>query len=138
VPKLTEQEHHDVEDWAAQCFQTLLFNLINAEQKQEIYEPFGLDWQWVRSSIMEAFSDEDRRSSMTEATNIFRVLIKTLLKAGIITDRTKHLYGTWVDMEELRREDDEVAGQDVADEGVEILRDINRNRKKIGRNLRGR
>jgi hypothetical protein len=41
-------------------------------------------------------------------------------------------------MEELRREDDEVAGQDVADEGVEILRDINRNRKKIGRNLRGR
>jgi ribonucleotide reductase beta subunit family protein with ferritin-like domain len=138
VPKLTEQEHQDVEDWAAQCFQTLLFNLINAEQKQEIYEPFGLDWQWVRSSIMEAFSDEDRRSSMTEATNIFRVLIKTLLKAGIITDRTKHLYGTWVDMEELRREDDEVAGQDVADEGVEILRDINRNRKKIGRNLRGR
>ena len=39
VPKLTEEEHEKVEEWAAQCFQTLLFNLVNAEQKQEIYAP---------------------------------------------------------------------------------------------------
>jgi hypothetical protein len=138
VPKLSTEEHEKVEDWAAKCFQTLLFNLINAEQKQPIYEEFGLDWQWVRSSIMEAFTDEDRRESMTESTNIFRVLIKTLLKAGIITDRTKPVYAAWVDMDELQREDDEPVGQDVTDEGLAYLSDINRNRKKIGRNLRNR
>jgi len=138
VPKLSAEEHEAVEDWAASCFRTLLFNLVNSEQKQEIYREFGLDWQWVRSSIIEAFSDADRRASMTESTNIFRVLIKTLLKAGIITDRTREVYGAWVDMDELKREDDEVAGQDVADAGMEYLRDINRNRKKIGRNLRSR
>ncbi len=98
-----------------------------------IYQRFGLDWQWVRSAIMEAFTNEDRRRTMTEGTNIFRVLIKTLLKAGIITDRTKDVYAAWVDMDELALEDDEVAGQDVADEGIAYLRDINRNRKKIGR-----
>jgi hypothetical protein len=138
VPSLSEEEHEKVELWAAQCFQTLLFNLINAEQKQEIYTEFGLEWQWVRQAVMEAFGDEDRRASMTENTNIFRVLIKTLLKAGIITDRTRSLYGTWVDMDELKAEDDEVVGTDIAESTMDELRDINRSRKKIGRNLRAR
>jgi len=109
---------------------------VNSEQKQEIYGQFGLDWQWVRSSIMEAFSDSDRRASMTENTNIFRVLIKTLLKAGIITERTKHVYATWVDMDELAQEDDGSVGDDIAEDGMVYLRDINQGRKKIGRALR--
>ena len=133
VPKLDEEEHRQVEDWAAQCFQTLLFNLVNAEQKQEIYAPFGLDWQWVRGAVMEAFGDADRRDNMTRQTNIFRVLIKTLLKAGIITERTRPVYAAWVDMDELAGENDEVVGQAVADEGVEMLRDINRGRRKMTR-----
>ena len=136
VPSLSEQEHEQVELWAAQCFQTLLFNLINAEQKQEIYREFGFDWQWVRGAIMEAFTDAQRREGMMENTNIFRVLIKTLLKAGIITERTRATYAQWVDMDELAAEDDEVAGTDVAEEGIVVLREINRGRKKIGRALR--
>jgi hypothetical protein len=131
VPKLSEEEHEKVEAWAARCFQTLLFNLINAEQKQAIYPQFGLDWQWVRGAVMEAFTDADRRRMMTEGTNIFRVLIKTLLKAGIITERTKPLYAAWVDMEELRKEPDEVAGMDVADATVAELREINAGRVKV-------
>jgi hypothetical protein len=133
VPELSEEEHERVEAWAAKCFQTLLFNLVNAEQKQEIYTRFGLDWQWVRSAVLEAFTDADRRSAMTQSTNIFRVLIKTLLKAGIITERTRPVYAAWVDMDELSREHDEVAGQDVADAAMVELREINRGRKRIGR-----
>ena len=136
VPKLTPEEHEKVEDWAARCFQTLLFNLVNSEQKQAIYPQFGLDWQWVRGAILEAFTDEDRRKSMTESTNIFRVLIKTLLKAGIITERTRPTYAAWVDMDELSREDDEVAGMDVAMEAMEELKEINFSRRSIGRALR--
>ncbi len=125
IPKLSDQEHDDVEDWAAQCFQVLLFNLVNAEQKQDIYKEFGLDWKWVRSAVMEAFGDEDRRENMTNNTNIFRVLIKTLFNAGIITERTRHVYGQWVDMDELSRENDEVPGMDVAREATQTLIDIN-------------
>jgi hypothetical protein len=136
VPKLTAEEHEKVEDWAARCFQTLLFNLVNSEQKQAIYPQFGLEWQWVRGAIMEAFTDEDRRKSMTESTNIFRVLIKTLLKAGIITERTRPTYAAWVDMDELHREDDEVAGFDVAMQAMEELKEINSQRRSIGRALR--
>jgi hypothetical protein len=137
VPMLKEEEHERVEAWAAECFQILLMNLVNAEQKQEIYHEFGLDWQWVRSSVLEAFTDSERRKAMTDSTNIFRVLIKTLLKAGIITDRTRATYAAWVDMDELAAEEDEVVGTDVAEEGIQYLRDINQGRKRIGRGLRG-
>jgi len=136
VPQLSEAEHEKVEAWAAQCFQTLLFNLVNSEQKQAIYGEFGLDWQWVRSAVLEAFTDAERRKSMTEGTNIFRVLIKTLLKAGIITERTRPVYAQWVDMEELAREDDEVVGVDVAESAIDELREINRARQRLGRGLR--
>ena len=136
VPSLTEEEHEKVEAWAAECFHTLLNNLVNSEQKQVIYGEFGLDWQWVRGAVMESFNDADRRRMMTESTNIFRVLIKTLLKAGIITERTKPVYSAWVDMKELAAEDDEVVGTDVAEAAIEELREINQGRKKIGRALR--
>jgi len=137
ISKLTEEEHAKVEDWAAQCFDQLLFNLVNPEQKQGLYAQFGLDWRWVMEAVTESFNDDKRREMMTEGTNIFRVLIKTLLKAGIITDRTKHSYAMWVDMDELARESDEVAGQEVADEGIEMLKDINQSRPTIGRALKG-
>ncbi|MEE8474271.1 MAG: ferritin-like domain-containing protein [Myxococcota bacterium] len=136
VPNLSEEEHEKVETWAAECFQTLLFNLINAEQKQEIYGEFGLDWRWVRSAVMESFGDADRRDNMKENTNIFRVLIKTLLKAGIITDRTRSLYGAWVDMDQLDSEGAQVVGADMADETIAGLREINRNRPGRSRALR--
>jgi hypothetical protein len=136
VPQLSEEEHEKVELWAAQCFQNLLFNLVNAEQKQAIYQEFGLDWQWVRSAVMEAFGDADRRDNMTDSTNIFRVLIKTLLKAGIITERTRPTYAAWVDMEELAGEEDEVVGTDIAEAAMSELQDINRDRNRLARPLR--
>ncbi|MFP8874704.1 MAG: ferritin-like domain-containing protein, partial [Myxococcota bacterium] len=138
VPDLSPEEHEKVEDWAAECFQTLLSNLVNAEQKQEIYADFGLEWQWVRSAVMEAFGERDRRDAMRNSTNIFRVLIKTLLKAGIITERTRPTYAAWVNMRELDAEEDEVVGTDLANATVAELIEINRGRKKIGRILQSR
>ncbi|WP_339832877.1 diiron oxygenase [uncultured Parvibaculum sp.] len=125
IPNLSEEEQNIIEDWAAECFQTLLFNLVNPEQKQVIYGDFGLDWQQVQLEMLEAFGDDDRREAMKEGTNIFRVLIKTLLKAGIITDRTKAFYATYVDMEELRGEGDRMVGDDIAEDGIRYLQKIN-------------
>ena len=70
---------------------------------------------------------------MRQQTNIFRVLVKTLVKAGIITERTRPIYAGWVDLDELRRESDEVVGSDVALAAMDELREINRGRKRIGR-----
>ena len=69
--------------------------------------------------------DENRREDMKEATNIFRVLIKTLLNAGIITDRTRAFYGMYVDMDELKSEGDRMVGDEIAEEGIVYLKAIN-------------
>ncbi|MGQ0585511.1 MAG: ferritin-like domain-containing protein [Reyranella sp.] len=132
IKHLSQEEHRKVEDWSAQLFQMLLFNLINAEQKQTIYAKYGLDWQWVRDAMKEVFTDEDRRANLKEGTNIFRVLIKTLLHAGIITSRTAPLYAVWVDMKELEAEGDGIPGDIVAEEMLVVLREINAKRRRIG------
>lgn len=132
IRHLSPDEHKKVEDWSAQLFQMLLFNLINAEQKQVIYAKYGLDWQWVRDAMKEVFTDEDRRANLKESTNIFRVLIKTLLHAGIITSRTAPLYAVWVDMKELEAEGDGIPGDIVAEEMLVVLREINAKRRRIG------
>jgi hypothetical protein len=132
IRHLNQEEHRKVEDWSAQLFQMLLFNLINAEQKQVIYAKYGLEWQWVRDSMKEVFGDEDRRAALKDGTNIFRVLIKTLLHAGIITKRTAPLYAVWVDMKELEAEGDGIPGDIVADEMLVTLREINARRRRIG------
>ena len=131
IKHLSPEEHRKVEDWSAQLFQMLLFNLINAEQKQVIYAKYGLDWQWVRDAVKESFSDDDRREALRESTNIFRVLIKTLLHAGIITQRTAPLYAVWVDMKELEAEGAEIPGDVVAEEMLVVLREINAKRRRI-------
>lgn len=125
IPRLSKAEHNLVEDWAAQCFQTLLFNLINAEQMKVVYDAVGIHWQEARAAIMEAFGDAERREAMKQSANIFRVLIKTLLNAGIITERTRAFYGMYVDMDALKHEGDRMIGDDIAEEGIAYLQAIN-------------
>jgi hypothetical protein len=132
IPNLSQAEHETVEDWAAQCFEVLLFNLSNIRQRHHIYAQFGLDWEWVRDACREVFGESERRNSLKTGTNIFRVLVKTLLNAGIITDRTRHIYAAWVDMAELANEGDYVVGDAIAADGIEFLRGVNAGRKVIG------
>ncbi len=125
VPKLSAEEHAVVEDWAAHCFQSVLFNLVSPHEQRDLYAEFGLDPDVVLAEIQKLATDEARREDMKQATNIFRVLIKTLLNAGIITDRTRGFYGLYVDMDELKAEGDRMVGDDIADEGIAYLKAIN-------------
>ena len=131
IPRLSREEHERVEDWAAQVFEMLLFNLSSLAQRAYIYEAFGLDVKVLRESVREAFSG-GRKNSLREGSNIFRVLVKTLLKAGIVTDRTLHIYAAWVDTDELDAEGDAMVGDAIAAEGIEYLRAINAGRRVIG------
>ncbi|MFI4950779.1 MAG: ferritin-like domain-containing protein [Caulobacterales bacterium] len=125
IPHLTEAEHEIIEMWAAHCFQTLLFNLVAPTQNVGLYEEFGLDPNRVIEEMGKLINDETRREDMKEATNIFRVLVKTLLNAGIITERTKAFYAVYVDIEELKGEGDKMVGDDIAEEGIKYLQEIN-------------
>ncbi len=88
IPSLSTAEHELIEDWAAQVFQVLLFNLSSPMQKGWIYSAVGLDAQWCQAAFMEAITDTFIRNELSKSSNVFRVLVKTLINAGIITDRT--------------------------------------------------
>jgi len=79
----------------------------------------------VIEEFQKVMTDDVRRENMRESANIFRVLIKTLLNAGIITDRTRAFYGMYVDMEELKLEGDRMVGDDIAEDGIRYLQAIN-------------
>jgi hypothetical protein len=125
IPKLSKEEHAIVEDWSAHCFQTLLFNLVAPHQNKALYDEFELDIDKVMAEFQLVMTDSERRERMKEQSNIFRVLVKTLLNAGIITDRTRSFYATYVDIDELRGEGERMVGDDIADEGIAYLRAIN-------------
>jgi hypothetical protein len=125
VPKMTEEERNTVEDWAAHCFQSLLFNLGSPQQQASMYREFGLDPDKVMEGLVELRTDSKVRERMKESTNIFRVLIKTLIKSGLVTQRTRAFYATYVDMDELFGEGDRMIGDDIAEDGIKYLQEIN-------------
>jgi hypothetical protein len=125
IPRMSEAERNTVEDWAAHCFQSLIMNMGSPQQQAEMYQEFGLDPQKVMEGLLELRSNNQQRERLKESTNIFRVLIKTLLKSGLITDRTRAFYATYVDMEELKAEGDRMVGDDIAEEGIKYLQEIN-------------
>jgi hypothetical protein len=125
IPKLSEEEHNIVEDWAAHCFQTLLFNLVAPHQMKDIYARFGLDPDLVMEGFQKVATDEARREQMKESTNIFRVLVKTLWNAGIITPRTASFYAMYVNFDEFKAEGEEMVGDAIALDGIKYLQTIN-------------
>jgi hypothetical protein len=125
IPHVSKEDRDQIEDWAKDVFNALLLNLSDPEQKQHIYAEVGLDWKYVQGAMVEAFTDDFRRKQMQESTNIFRTLIKTLLKAGIVTERTAPYYAAYVDMKELHAEGDVMVGDAIAEEGIKLLKNIN-------------
>ena len=125
IPKLTESERNMVEDWAAHCAQSLLFNQGSPEQQKVIYGEFGLDPERVIADIIERRKHRDPARRFKGETNIFRVLIKTLLNAGLITSRTMSFYAAYVDMDELAAEGERMVGDDIAEDGIRYLQAIN-------------
>lgn len=130
IPTLDEEQHRQVENWAAGCFLTVSQNLAGAEQKREVYECFGLDWKWVQGAMSEAFASPAARRELAGSNRVFRVLVKTLAQTGIVTSRTRALYNTWFDLAELERESGPDEGDEIAARVTAELREINQSRHK--------
>ena len=125
VPMMSQAERNIVEDWAAHCAQGLLFNNGSPQQQAVIYGAFGLDPERVIADIIQRRAERDPTRRFRGETNIFRVLIKTLFNAGLITERTRKFYAAYVDMDELQAEGERMVGDDIAEEGIRYLQTIN-------------
>ncbi|HSV04297.1 MAG TPA: ferritin-like domain-containing protein [Phenylobacterium sp.] len=125
VPQLSQAERDLVEDWTAHCAQNLLFDRGDPRQQAEIYAQFGLDPERVIADIVQRRKERDPTRKFKGETNVFRVLIKTLLNARLITERTRWFYAMYVDMDELAAEGERTVGDDIAEDGIRYLQAIN-------------
>ena len=62
---------------------------------------------------------------------MFRVLVKTLIGAGIITDRTRGVYAAYIDMAELYAEGESMIGDQIAEEGIRYLAQLNGGKRLV-------
>ena len=118
VCNLSAEERDRVEDWAAECCGSLLFNLVNIRQKRTVTEQHGLDWEWVRDAVRVTYNDTEQRNELKDGNNVFRVLAKALIFVGIITYRTKCVYAEWVNMKRLDSGEHDIPGISAAIEGI--------------------
>ncbi|HEV7385322.1 MAG TPA: ferritin-like domain-containing protein, partial [Phenylobacterium sp.] len=125
IPHLSEAERNLVEDWTAHCAQSLIFDRGDPRQSAEIYGRFDLDPERVIADIVQRRKERDPTRKFKGETNVFRVLIKTLLNAGLITPRTRGFYAAYVDMDELAAEGERMIGDDIAEDGIRYLQAIN-------------
>ena len=125
IPHLTEAERSLVEDWTAHCAQSLLFDRGDPRQSAEIFGRFDLDPERVIEDIVQRRKERDPTRKFKGETNVFRVLIKTLLNAGLITARTRSFYAAYVDLDELAAEGERMVGDDIAEDGIRYLQAIN-------------
>ena len=100
-------------------------------QKAPIYAAVGLDPEWCQAAFMEAITDSFIRQELSKSTNVFRVLVKTLLNAGIITERTRAVYAAYLDMAELHAEGDRMIGDEIAEEGIKYLLALNGGKRLV-------
>jgi hypothetical protein len=77
------------------------------------------------ADIVQRQKERDPARRIKSDTNVFRVLIKTLLKSGLITERTRAFYAAHVDLDELAAEGDRMIGDDIAEDGIRYLQEIN-------------
>ncbi len=131
IPHVSVEEHELVEDWAAYCFEKLLLNLVNIDQRKHIFAEFGLDWEEIKAGCEAYYGADARKSQLQQQGNIFRVLARTLIKSGIVTDRTMPVYSRLLNVDEATNEDDplDVIGEVISNQGIAYLRKINETRR---------
>ena len=137
IPQLTEDEHKTGRGLGRALLPDAAVQPGRRRRRSEASTSNSASTRrWVqRRREGRPFSDDDRREQMKEQTNIFRVLVKTLLNAGIITERTAPFYAMYVDMEELKAEGDRMVGDDIAEEMLVVLREINAKRRRIAKDV---
>ena len=124
IPGLTEAQHRQIENWAAGCFITLYQNLNGLEQKNVVYERFGLNARWVAAAVREASGEPAMRAAIEKHTLMYRVLARTLQQCGIITDRTRPLYNAYFNLDAVSDDPDDLIGAGMADQTLRELREI--------------
>jgi len=121
LPELSEAERNEIEDWVAYCFSQAVLNLVSPHQMANVYEAYGLDVDRVAKELQaQRFADDIRRHE-AKPSSMLKVVVGTLLRKGLVTERTREMYPAHLstDMGE------DIGAHPVVEEGIALLERIN-------------
>ncbi len=122
--KLSLADREDAEDWAVDCFQSLMFEVFNPSQKIALYQKYGWDADYARKKIRKYYTEDVRRQELSEQSGVFRILAKTLIRSGIVSKRTRHIYSQWLDLDSLNSDDTNSVETFIAKKGMEFISSV--------------
>lgn len=124
-PKMNQADRNDAEDWALECFQELMFKVFNPSQKTNLYKKYGWSVDYVKEKVRCYYTDEIRRKEFSEHNGVFRILVKTMIRSGIVSERTSHFYEKWLDLDCLQDDEKDSVEFQIARAGLEFLASVN-------------
>ena len=124
-PQAIQAEHELIEDWAAQVFQVLLFNLGSPDQKTWIYQAVGLDPGWCQAAFMEAMTDARSARNCRNRPTSSACWSRRCSRPASSPSARAAIYAAYIDMAELYAEGDRMVGDDIAEEGIKYLMKLN-------------
>lgn len=132
MPRASQDERSAVEDWAAHCFEELYLNLNHVGQRRAIYDRFGVDYAALQDSLAAGQTPDSCTESSHGDSTIFRALVGNLVRAGIVTSRTRHRYARWLDAGMPVREADplDMVGAMIAEQGAAFLQSVKQQRRQ--------
>ena len=123
-PRLSCTEREDAEDWALECFRSLMFNVFNPSQKAALYQKYGWSSDYARQKIRAYYTDQVRRQELSEQAGVFRILARTLIRSGIVSERTRGAYAQWLDLDSLHIDDANPLESTIAQEGLDFIASV--------------
>lgn len=128
LPELSEVERNQLEDWVAFCFSQAVLNLVSPNQMVSVYEAHGLDVDQVVTELQARRIADDTRRHEAKPSGMFKVVVGTLLRRGIITDRTRNMYPAHL----ATNPHDDMGAHPIVEEGMAFLKEINAESSKSG------
>lgn len=117
VPDHDEETRAMLEDLAAACFRTVLMAVHAPQSKAPVYARHGIDPDDMQRALQEPGPTELGRAQMRRRDNPYRILARSISRAGLITAATRHVYEPWVDLTEIEAdttpEEDDPAHQEA-------------------------
>lgn len=96
VPDWSDARHEEMTAWALKGFRAMRLNAISIRQRRAVYQPFGLDWRWVRDAVREARSAGWRTPPVEEETNPLTVLAHGLNRSGFLSATQRKSLDIWL------------------------------------------
>ena len=101
-----------------------MFDVFNPSQKTELYKKYGWNPEYAKQKIRVYYTEEVRKKELSEQVGFFRILARTLIRSGVVSDRTLSVYAKWIDLDSFCNDEMNPVESSIAKKGLEFIASV--------------